>query len=191
MFAKNAKLLHTGRKRTEETKNRISIGIRNSNHSEIMKSESIKSKLRKSNSTASKKMWKDPIYRKKIIESRIGHFVSDETKQKIRMKRILYLKSKPFCLQSKSATKFLDGLEKKWNVKIEREFELSGRFFDGRIKNLLIEVDSSWWHNNEKQIIIDQLKERIAKSNGYVIKRFRINNIKSVQVVLDSTGDVI
>lgn len=184
LFAINAKMLHTGRKRTDATKHNISVGIKNSNHAEIMRSEVVRNKLRKSNSESSKRMWKDLDYRKKTLDGRIGYKHSEKAKQCMRKSRINYLKTCPFQLQSKSATMFLDELEKLNGKKIGREFELDGRFFDGKIDNILIEVDSDWWHSTQKQKRIDEQKNLIARNNGYELKRFVVNSTKDIPGVL-------
>ena len=81
---------------------------------------------------------------------------------------------------SASATMFLDELEKRWG-KIEREVEIGGRLFDGRVGEYLIEVDSDFYHSTPKQKRIDAIKESVATRNKYTLFRFRhINDVRAV-----------
>jgi len=114
-----------------------------------------------------------------------GKVFSKEIREKMRIARIEYLKTKPNgVFISKSATVFLDELEKLIGKKIEREFELDGRFFDGKIENLLIEVDCPYWHSHLDRIAIDKQKNNIAERNGYKLKRFIISNEKDIPIIL-------
>lgn len=114
-----------------------------------------------------------------------GKKFSKETREKMRIARIEYLKTKPNGMFiSKSAKLFLDALENVWGNKIEREFELGGRFFDGKVGNLLIEVDSKYWHNRPDRICVDAEKELIAKNNGFELRRFNVNDESDISSVL-------
>jgi len=60
-FAMNAKEQHTGKTRSEETRKKISEGIRKSDHAEKMKDPELRERL----SQKQKENWQDPEYRKK------------------------------------------------------------------------------------------------------------------------------
>jgi hypothetical protein len=124
-------------------------------------------------------------HKKKIGESQHGRKRSLETRVKMRKKRIEYMAVHPFTKKSKSATRFLNELELIWNVKIIREFVLGGRYFDGKVGNLLIEVDGSYWHTLPKIIKISKQKECIAKENGYELKRFSIDTERDVPIRIE------
>jgi len=82
---------------------------------------------------------------------------------------------------SKSATMFLDEVEKKYGVRIEREFRLSNRFFDGRVGRILLEVDGKYWHEKSRQRRIDIVKDTLAAKNGFTIHRFIVSREGEVQ----------
>ena len=92
---------------------------------------------------------------------------------------------------SKSGTTFLDKIEQLFNIKIEREFELSHRYFDGRYKNYLIEVDSDYWHSAKKAQIIDAQKTQLAKKNGFKLFRVKVNNLKEVEPAIQKYISVL
>jgi len=108
LFAQYAKELHTGRKRSEETKQRIKTGIKNSKHSEIMKSSEMSEKI----SRATKEAMKDPEIRKKCAYWK-GKHQSEEHKRKISEKLSLSLKGKPKSEEHKSALRRAWELRKK------------------------------------------------------------------------------
>ena len=120
--------------------------------------------------------------------NRFGKRLSKITKEKMRVSHIEYAKTAPFTLQSKSATTFLDCIEKMIHTKIEREFELGGRFFDGKLGNILIEVDGRYWHTDNP---IDALKEEIAKKHKFVLMRFEVNNEREIPSVLETIKERI
>jgi len=119
-----------------------------------------------------------------------GKKFSIETRKKMSYSRIRYIKTvKPSFMTSVSGKQFLDALECRWNVDIEREVELDGRFFDGRIGNLLIEVDNSYWHSLPHRVLVDQQKNEIAKRNGYELQRFIVESSKDVKRVISEIGE--
>lgn len=118
--------------------------------------------------------------KRKLSEAGRKRKHTDEEKRKISEARIVYMKQHPTKFISASATKFLDVLEKLFGVKFEREYELGGRLFDGRNENLLVEVDSAYFHNLERVRKVDILKNTIAKDNDYKLVRFNIDNMKEV-----------
>ena len=90
---------------------------------------------------------------------------------------------------SKSCTLFLDKIEGLYNIEIKRECPFNGRVFDGRFKNILIEVDSLYWHSNN--IEIDTLKEQIAKEKGFKLFRFNIECVEEVSRKLVEYKDIL
>ena len=92
---------------------------------------------------------------------------------------------------SKSATAFLNKIEHLFNIQIEREFELSHRYFDGRYKNHLIEIDSDYWHSSKKAHAIDTLKTQLAKDAGFKLIRVKVNDIKKVTPVIQQYMPVL
>ena len=83
---------------------------------------------------------------------------------------------------SKSATSFLDKIEQYFNIHIEREFPIKYRYFDGRYKHFLIEVDGEYWHSDPNQKQIDTLKDTIARESGFTLIRCIVNNLKEVEL---------
>ncbi len=77
------KITSTANKRSAEARKNISVGIRRSKHSEIMKSVEVRERISVTTSSAMKKKWQDPKYREKVLSGRKGHTVSDETRAKI------------------------------------------------------------------------------------------------------------
>ena len=94
-------------------------------------------------------------------------------------------------ISSLSSKLFLDKLENYLNTPIEREFFISNRFFDGRIKNVLIEIDSKYWHSTSKQKEIDNQKEQIAKQHGFLLFRFNVNSTRDVDKKFSSYKNTI
>ena len=63
-FSKQAKEIHMGRKRSEETKKKISEGIKNSDHAKKMKDPELREHLSKKQA----ENWKDPEYREEMCK---------------------------------------------------------------------------------------------------------------------------
>jgi very-short-patch-repair endonuclease len=80
----------------------------------------------------------------------------------------------------------LKKLEKFLNIKIERQFFLNGRYFDGRYKNILLEVDGVFWHSKTKDLINDHEKDKIARMHGFKLIRLRISSLKDINNVIAS-----
>lgn len=118
----------------------------------------------------------------KMRKCKLGIPLSKEHRQKSRKTQVAYLQRHK-SRTSKSATKFLDILEQLSGMRIEREFPVDGRVFDGRIGRFLIEVDGRFWHSKPKMIIIDKEKERIAQDNGYLLRRFEVNDERDLGLV--------
>ena len=128
--------------------------------------------------------------KRKISEKNKGRLHSDVARHKMSIAAIERIKKgcngsfKP----SQSETAFLDALEKLFGTKFERQFELGGRFFDGRDGNLLIEVDGKRYHILPKQQKVDVLKNKIAEDNGYTLIRFNISNMNDVHKFAEEYG---
>lgn len=88
-----------------------------------------------------------------------------------RNKRLMY------CV-SKSCSMFLDIIQNEFGVAIEREFRIKNRLFDGKIADILLEIDGTYWHNLNPEI--DIIKDKLALDNGYCIIRMNINSIYEV-----------
>ena len=73
----------TANKRSAEARKNISVGIRRSNHSKVMKTQEVRERISVTTSSAMKKKWQDPKYREKVLSGRKGHTVSEETRAKI------------------------------------------------------------------------------------------------------------
>lgn len=86
---------------------------------------------------------------------------------------------------SKSETAFLDLLEKEFNVKIDRQFKIWGRSYDGKYKNVLLELDGAYWHSSIKQKKKDLKKTLSAMKNGYQLIRLELNDKKEIYKVLE------
>jgi very-short-patch-repair endonuclease len=88
-------------------------------------------------------------------------------------------------LHSKSEKLFLDTLEAVFSVKIERQFMLDSRFFDGRFGEHLIEVDGFYWHSKPAAVRKDALKDHIAQKYGFKLHRIRLNKSSEVPMALE------
>jgi len=86
---------------------------------------------------------------------------------------------------SESEKLFLDQLEIIYNIKIERQFCLHYRFFDGRYNNCLLEIDGRKWHSKKKDVLRDKWKEMIAIRNGFKLYRIELNNKKEIPIALE------
>ena len=92
---------------------------------------------------------------------------------------------------SKSATLFLDKLETLVNKPIEREFHLSWYYYDGRIDNVLIEIDGAYWHRTAQEHKRDQQKTLCALQHGFTIYRFNVRRIHEVPEALQKYASTI
>lgn len=88
-------------------------------------------------------------------------------------------------LHSKSEKFFLDICESVYGVKIERQYMLGARFYDGRFGEHLIEVDGYHWHSRPEDRRRDELKDRIAKKFGFQLHRIRLNKTAEVPMALE------
>ena len=181
---------------TEETKNKL----------RIIKSTFRHTKETKEKMSESRKGIKNSFYgkthtqavRQKLRELKLGKTYEEiygkekANAKKLKMKNsmisgIKYGKIK-INNPSKSCVEFLNKLENMFDVKIEREIQLSGKFYDGKFNNILIEVDSDYWHNINKT---DDIKNEIAKNNNFILYRFKVNGIKEVDAVINKNLDAL
>ena len=112
------------------------------------------------------------------------------------MKKNLWKDAQGNYLPSKCSTKFLDKIEMIFGCRIEREFEIrygneanKVRFYDGRYKDYLIELDGKWFHRTNEQKRNDKLKDVIATRHGFKILRLPLNSNKDVDVVFAQNID--
>jgi hypothetical protein len=92
---------------------------------------------------------------------------------------------------SKSCRKFLNRLENILEIKIEREFMLDYRFFDGKYKNILFEIDGPFYHSLPRQKKIDILKNNIALKNNFKLYRFEVGNVSEInKVIIKNTESI-
>lgn len=83
---------------------------------------------------------------------------------------------------SKCANSLLIKIEQYLQYKIEREYQIKDKFFDGYIPelNLLIESDGKYWHSTKKAKEIDNIKNTLAREVG--LNLFRVTNDSELEV---------
>jgi very-short-patch-repair endonuclease len=93
---------------------------------------------------------------------------------------------------SKTETYFLDKLEEEFNIKIERQYKIKNKYYDGYLedRNLLIECDSDYWHSSARAKSNDRYKTKLAEENNLNLVRFKINSINNANSVLQSLKDL-
>ena len=120
--------------------------------------------------------------------------------QKEKVKQILLKKdtTQGWFKPSKSATLFLDMVEKIFGITMIREYRLVSnllgkdykpRFFDGCYKDYLIEIDNSYWHKSSQEN--DAYKDLLAKQNGFHLIRCNVENVKDVPYKLNYYMDML
>jgi group I intron endonuclease len=88
--AEQARKMHTGSKRSEESKLRISIALKNSKkHKEAMGSKEVREKISKSVSKVLVEQWKDPHYRENIMKGRKKYYKENPKVKKEDLERLL------------------------------------------------------------------------------------------------------
>ena len=87
-------------------------------------------------------------------------------------------------LYSKSEKFFLDVIEEMYNVKIDRQYMLRNRFFDGRFGDHLLEIDGERWHSRPEDRKRDFLKDKLAERYGFKLHRIRLNNVRGVPMAI-------
>lgn len=94
-------------------------------------------------------------------------------------------------LHSQSEKFFLDVVEAIYGVKIERQYLLGSRFYDGRFGDHLLEIDGYRWHSRPKDRKNDELKDFIAKKFGFQIHRIRLNKTAEVPKALEQYKELL
>lgn len=149
-------------------------------------------------------------HRKKIALANTGRITTEETREKLRKVNI-GRKHTPESIDkiidanrkrnkgrnglefgvSKSEKAFVEAIEEKYNVVVDKQFKLERGIFDIKYKNYLIEVDGSYWHSLEKAKIRDERKNKIAKENGYTLIRISLDEAKYVPKVIEENLDLL
>ncbi len=119
--------------------------------------------------------------RAKGLIGRIGGMTgkrhSLETRKQMSKSAKQYLKIHPrkSYRTSRLSTHILNEIEKQLGIKIEREFWIDGKSFDGRWKKMLIEIDGVYWHSLPRVKENDELKNQIAEKYGFRLHRIQTN----------------
>ena len=155
-------------------------------------SEEIKRKI--SESERGKTVSSETI--EKLIQSHLGKSPTLQTRRKLaKSSRKAWadgkFKAMVIKTMSKSSQKFLNLIEQEFSIKIEREFELQYKFFDGKYNDILIEVDSKYWHRTKRQLRNDAKKNKIAKENGYKLFRFVVNDERHATKVFEENINIL
>ena len=87
-------------------------------------------------------------------------------------------------LYSMSEKFFLDVVEQMYNVKIDRQYNLKNRYYDGRFGEHLLEIDGAHWHTKLKDRKRDYLKDKLAEQFGFKIHRIRLNKVRDVPMAI-------
>ena len=88
--AEQARKMHTGSKRSEASKLRSSIALKNSKkHKEVMRSKEVREKISKSVSKVLVEQWKDPHYRENIMKGRKKYYKENPKVKKEDLERLL------------------------------------------------------------------------------------------------------
>ncbi|WP_047155281.1 endonuclease domain-containing protein [Aneurinibacillus tyrosinisolvens] len=152
------------------------------------------------------------IIGKKTAETRRGNYrppwnkgktgiYSEETIQKIRQAALRQFERESF--RKTRIEHIMEELLSSLNVEYRYSFQLENRQYDFILRDykLLIECDGDYWHCNPKfypvpkrwqmeRRKIDELKDEIAKRNGYQILRFWedtiLNNLNEVERIIVS-----
>lgn len=80
---------------------------------------------------------------------------------------------------SKIETQILDELECALGITIERQFIIhddywGSKVYDGRWRQMLIEVDGMFYHRLARQVTNDLIKSHLARKNGFRLHRINI-----------------
>mgnify|MGYP001606144053 CR=1 FL=1 len=95
---------------------------------------------------------------------------------------------------SKSETLFLDAIKELFQLKdLKTQYHLKNRFYDAYLpsKNMLIEVDCSYWHSTPKQKANDIYKTKLATDNGFKLVRFPVDSKKDGMKLIDNQFDLL
>lgn len=85
---------------------------------------------------------------------------------------------------SKTENIVLKKLEKIFQKKIIRQFQLENKYYDGKYKKYLIEVDGLQFHSKIDDLKNDIYKNKLAKKNGYKVIRLLIPSIKDINRII-------
>jgi hypothetical protein len=176
-----------GKHLSDDVKEKIRKSLCGKNHYLYGKHPSIESKNKMSLSQHER--FKKPGEREKLKLAAQLRWKSEDERVRAKVRTLKNMTLGIGFKPSKSATLFLNELEKLWNCNIHRECEVGGRLFDGKTDDILIEVDGKYWHTFPKQVEIDKEKELIAKLNGYRLVRFEVNNTRDILTVINSIKD--
>jgi very-short-patch-repair endonuclease len=86
---------------------------------------------------------------------------------------------------SNSENLFIKLLEEKFNVTINKQFKLLGRFYDGQFGKYLLELDGIYWHSKMRQKKIDWKKDINALKSGYQVIRIVLNKKEDIPQVFE------
>lgn len=98
------------------------------------------------------------------------------------------------CGVSNSETMFLDAIKELFQLKdLKTQYHLKNRFYDAYLpsKNMLIEVDCSYWHSTPKQKANDEYKTKLATENGFKLVRFPVDTVKDGMKLIDTQFDLL
>lgn len=112
-----------------------------------------------------------------------------QLKQRGKGKKRMVITSKE--MFSKSEKKFLDQVETIYGIEIERQFPLSYRFYDGRYKEHLFEIDGEKWHSSPVHKKRDSWKNKLAVKFGFNLHRIKLNSLKEVPIVLEENKELL
>lgn len=174
-----------GRKHTDKTKRKISenhVGYKGKHHTD---------KAKRKMSEANKGRTFTDEHKRKLSIAQKGYKHSDEAKRNMSIAAVKRLKKNPMKSVSKSETKFLDEMENLCNIKMERQFILGGKLYDGRYKDILIELDGSYWHSLPGRKENDFNKDIIAGENGYNLIRIIMDSEKEAVNYIENKSQVL
>jgi very-short-patch-repair endonuclease len=70
----------------------------------------------------------------------------------------------------------LKRLERMYNVKIQRQYKIETKYYDGRYENHLFEIDGIAWHSSAGAVYNDRKKDELAIKHGFKLHRIRVTN---------------
>lgn len=105
----------------------------------------------------------------------------------IRKKR----KLKKINMTSASEEAFFNAVEELYKIKINRQFPLDYRFFDGQYGMVLIECDGERWHSRPKHKRRDALKDEIARKHGFKLYRIKLNRVRDVPQAIEENKQLL
>ena len=193
--------LYKGIPRSEETRKKISkankgkgLGVRGKfHHSEATKLLlAIKNKGRKASEEERKKCGEKNKGRIMSVETRrkIGLFNKGKQKTEEHKLKISLSNKATFARNCKGNFRS-SAPEKEFGLQILNNFGIQlqpSKYLEGRIfdycyepRKILFECDGRYWHSLTKMIVVDQLKNEIAKRNGYDLVRYKLDDVNEVR----------